>query len=271
MSTEHESRADAPLAGVRILITRSVRDGGPLRQQLEAVGGEVSHLPTIAVEQPDDWTPLDQALRHLADYHYVAFTSRNAVEAVFSRLQHAGLPVEIPQGPKVVAAGEVTARVLRDYGVETAVRPDRQTARGVAAAIVADEPGGKRVLYPTSDLAGARLRLDLEAAGAIVDQIVTYRTVVPPDSDSIVLDDLRSGRVDVVIVASPSAVRNLKDILQRDWSCLRLARIVCIGNTTARAVREEGLEPAAVASVPSVDGLVSAAVSLYQLEKIRDN
>jgi uroporphyrinogen III methyltransferase/synthase len=255
---------------VRVLITRSARDGDPLRRCLEDLGAEVSHLPTIAVEPPESWAPLDDALRQIAGYHYVVFTSRNAVEAVFARLPLVGFPKGIPKGPEVVAAGDVTARLLHNLGVDTIMRPARdQKVQGVAAVMLTDDLHGRRVLYPTSDLARPALKQQLEAAGARVDQIVAYRTVRPQHTDPAVVDALREGGFDVLI-ASPSAVQNLKAILEPDWSCLRLAHLVCIGYTTARTARDEGLEPMAVAREPSVSGLAEAILSLYDTEGIHD-
>lgn len=253
-----------------MLITRSARDGDPLRRRLESLGAEVSHLPTIAVEPPESWTPLDQALRSIARYDYVVFTSRNAVEAVYARLPIAGFPEGIPAGPEVVAAGEATATLLHDRGVETLRRPERQNVQGVAAAILCDDIRGRSILYPTSDLAGFGLKQQLEAAGARVDQLVAYRTVAPEETDPGVIAGLRKGHFDVLTVASPSAVRNLKSILEPDWECLRLARLVCIGSTTARTARDEGLESVAIAADPSVEGLTQAILSLYDPEVILD-
>jgi uroporphyrinogen-III synthase len=258
MSTVPEPTPEMPLAGVRVVITRAERDGDPLRQRLEGLGAEVFHLPTIAIEPPVDWSGVDAALSRLPDYHYVVFTSRNAVEAVIGRLSQLGLGDTIPPGPEVVAAGEVTASLLHSLGVDTLTRPDVQSTRGVVAAILSDDVRGKTVFYPTSDLARPHLRQQLEEAGARVDQVVAYRTVRPSEADTEILDALRQGRVDVLTVSSPSSVQNLVAILYPEQHCLRLTRLVCIGRTTAGAAREEGLDPMAVAREPSIDGLVEA-------------
>jgi uroporphyrinogen-III synthase len=265
MSTVPERTAERPLAGVRVLITRAARDGEPLRERLSGLGADVLHLPAIAVEPPADWSPADEALSRLPSYHYVVFTSRNAVEAVIGRLTALGLGDTIPPGPEVVAAGEVTAQRLHQLGVDTLMRPDVQSSRGVAAALLEDDLRGRRILYPTSDLARSELRETLEAAGAQVDQITAYRTVRPAAADAAILDALKRGEIDVLTVASPSAIQNLIAILQPAQDCLRLTRLVCIGHTTAWTAQDEGLDPMAIAREPSVEGMVEAICSLYEL------
>jgi len=264
MSTVPERTPDRPLAGVRVLITRADKDGDPFRQRLEELGADVLNLPTIAIEPPLDWRPVDAALSRLQAYHYIVFTSRNAVEAVIGRLTHLGLGDTIPPGPEVVAAGEVTASRLHALGVDTLMRPDVQSVRGVAAALLDDDLRERRILYPTSDLSPTWLRDELAAAGADVEQVVAYRTVRPPADDQSVIDALKQGKIDVLTVASPSAVQNLIAILRPDHDCLRLTRVVCIGRTTAWTAEEEGLDPMAVAREPTVEGLVEAICSLYE-------
>jgi uroporphyrinogen III methyltransferase/synthase len=55
-----------PLHGKRILVTRPRAQAGRLAALLEANGAEVLALPAIAIEPPEDWGPLDEAIRGLA-------------------------------------------------------------------------------------------------------------------------------------------------------------------------------------------------------------
>jgi ferrochelatase len=241
-----------------VLITRAVKDGDPLRRRLEELGAAVLQLPTITVEPPADWSEIDAALSRLASYGYVVFTSRHAVDAVFGRLPALGLGNRLPPGAEIVASGEVTAGRLHELGVARVMRSGVQSGSGVAAALRVYDLRGKRILYPTSDLARPALREDLEAEGAQVDQVVAYRTVLPADRDEGILDALKRGEIDVVTLASPSALQNLVAMLRPDEACLRRTHLVCIGETTAQAVREEGFEVAAVAREPSAEGMVEA-------------
>ena len=116
------------------------------------------------------------------------------------------------------------------------------------------------MFLPVGDLARDDLQDGLQKAGAAVDSLVVYRTVAPLGGDP-QLDLLRAGEIQAVTLASPSAARNLVAMLGGDVSCLRRTKLVCIGPTTAAALRELELEPAAVAREPTVGGLAQAVLA----------
>lgn len=245
---------EAPLAGIRVLLTRPSNDAGPAIAALVALGAEVTSLPAIRVEPPRQWAPLDGALRSLRRYHWLAFTSRNAARAVLGRLQ--ALDVSIPDGVRVAALGHTTAMELRAGGVAVAVQADRPSASDLAEAMLRSGAAGSRVLQPAGNLARPELRDRLTAAGAQVDVIEAYRTM---DAD---LDAWEGtlGQIDVAALFSPSAFRVL--LAHFGPSALRSMALVCVGPTTAATVRQAGLQPAAVAAEASDVGMVRAIVSL---------
>jgi uroporphyrinogen-III synthase len=138
--------------------------------------------------------------------------------------------------------------------------PERATASDLAAALISDGIEGAHILLPAGNLARPELRRELEGAGAWVDEVVAYRTVRPDEIDTAALDALRTGTVDVVALASPSAIRNLVDMLEGDVACLQRAALACIGPSTAAAVQDLGLSPTVVAARHTLDGLAEAIV-----------
>ena len=75
-----------PLAGRVILITRARQQAGRFATLLEEAGGQVLLVPTIVVEPPDSWAPLDLALARAGEFQWAVFTSVNGVEMVRRRL-----------------------------------------------------------------------------------------------------------------------------------------------------------------------------------------
>lgn len=263
MSAPHTGRPESPLQGKRVVITRARKDIGALRELLENAGATVLELPMIAIAPPEDVAPLDAALRSLDAYHWIVFTSRNAVDAVFDRLSALGLPSRLPADTRVAAIGPSTAHDLGARGVPIHLVPAEATAARLAVHLRGAGVERTKILLPASNLARPQLRAALEAAGAQVDQVVAYRTVRPPDVDPVALDALRREAVDVVALASPSALRNLVDLLGAEASCLQQTRLACVGPTTASAVRELGLHPAVVATDQTPEGLTQAITSLF--------
>jgi uroporphyrinogen-III synthase len=72
----------------RVLITRSPHQASALAELLRASGLEPILIPTIELAPPTTFAPLDSALAHLDHFHWLLFTSANAVEAFHQRLTH---------------------------------------------------------------------------------------------------------------------------------------------------------------------------------------
>ena len=106
------SETPLPLAGRRIVVTRTPEQAGELIALLTAAGATALPLPTIAIAPPDDFAPLDAALRQLAAYDGFIFTSVNAVQACFARARALGLPMPQPPRAWVCAVGQATAAAL---------------------------------------------------------------------------------------------------------------------------------------------------------------
>jgi len=77
----------------RVLITRSPHQSSALADQLRALGADPILIPTIELADPTTFAPLDHALAHLDTFHWLLFTSANAVEAFTKRL--ARTPTEL--------------------------------------------------------------------------------------------------------------------------------------------------------------------------------
>ena len=118
---------------------------------------------------------------------------------------------------------------------------------------------GSRVLLPRSDIAGSVLPDRLRSSGASVEEVVSYRTVVPESSGDLVRNALRDG-VDAVTFTSSSTVRNLLRLLENDVAMLDSACIACIGPVTAATAGRFGLNVDIVAQDHTVDGLVAGLV-----------
>ncbi|WP_158786635.1 uroporphyrinogen-III synthase [Granulicella sp. L46] len=80
----------------RVLITRSPHQASALADQLRAHGADPILIPTIELADPTTFAPLDAALAHLDHFHWLLFTSANAVEAFHRRLTH---PAAEPGAP----------------------------------------------------------------------------------------------------------------------------------------------------------------------------
>jgi len=253
-----------PLRGARVLITRPEEDGAELASAIEAQGGEAILVPMIRIAAPVDDGTLTRARTTIADADWIALTSRHAAGALL-----ANLPVPSENRPRVAVVGESTAERVRHLGW-----PVDRTATGRGAAALADSLvseeriEGATVFYPRSDLTGDAFERRLGEGGANVFAFDAYRTESPGSEERAALLAL-DRRPDVIVFASPSAVRNLVDLIGDDEGSFdpRRAAAVAIGGTTAAALEEQRFGARFEAAGPDTEGLLGAVIRAWTRER----
>jgi len=180
-------------------------------------------------------------------FDWIAVTSRNAVDALFSNLTDA----RDLAGIRIAAVGPGTAAALRSRGILADLVPSSSNAEGLVAAF-ADGPGS--VLLPQSSIARPTLAEGLRAKGWDVTVVPAYRTV-PAPLDDVARDALRGA--DLVALTSSSTAENLAAALA-DAAEAAAVRVVAIGPATAATAHACGFEVVAVAEQHDLDGLVAA-------------
>ena len=246
----------APLAGRRVLVTRSADQSAGVVERLRARGAEVVEVPVLRIEPPDDPLAIRDALHSIDAYGWLLLTSANAVHAVAAGIRGA-LPVTL----RLASAGPATTEAIRALLPEAVITARATSAfggEGLARALALVDVSGARMLFPVSDRSPAALADDLRARGAQVDVVVAYRTTVPPDAGDRLRAALGQG-IDAVTFASPSAV----DAFVSLGGGGRLPSVV-IGPTTAAAARAAGLAVAATAEAATSEGLAAAVERYFQ-------
>ena len=248
-----------PLFGRRILVTRTRSQASTLSSRLAEMGAFPIEVPTIEVQPQADSPDLLAALTSAARFDWIAFTSANAIQAVMDGLAQMGRDTRAIHGIKVAVIGPASADALARYGIRPDLVADTATSAGLASAMIESGIAGSRVLLPRSDIAGSDLPDRLRSSGASVEEVVSYRTVVPESSGDLVRNALRDG-VDAVTFTSSSTVRNLMKLVDNDASTLADVCIACIGPVTAATASRLGLKVDIVAQDHTVDGLVAGLV-----------
>lgn len=246
-----------PLFGKRILVTRTRSQAGVLSKLLAQRGAQAIELPTIEIGPIDDYRELDDALRNLGGYEWVVFSSTNAVQAVFDRLQVIGLDARAFHGARVAAIGSTTADRLAERGIAADFVPDQLVSEAMVDGLRRRGLESGRVLLPNADIARKALATGLSELGAIVDEVAVYRTS-PADGVEARLQDVIADGFDVATFTSSSTATNLVRLLDGSVDRLSEATIACIGPITATTARELGLKVDIIASEHTISGLVDA-------------
>lgn len=237
-----------PLAGRTVVITRARSQADEFVVELEKYGTRVIVCPTIEIAEPEAYERLDEAIDHLYGYDWLVFTSVNGVDYFLRRLKARRHDISEIDELRVCAIGEATAERLRAAHIHVDVVPEEFKAEGVFAALEQFVGGGERLLglnflIPRAAVARDYLPKALEGAGARVDVVPAYRTVLPDKLDRGRLGAMLAGSADCIAFTSSSTVRNLAQIFDTQGLGETLAGVVvaCIGDITAQTAAEYGL------------------------------
>lgn len=274
-----ESRRDGtrlnsrPLAGLRVLVGRARHQAGALSAQLKKLGAEVLEIPFIEIRRPRSFRPLDNALKSLHDYDWLILTSVNGVDAMWERLSHLGVHKRNLKRLQIAAIGPATRRAIEKRGEKVDVVPDEYVAESVVRSL-RKQVKGKRVLLVRAKVARDVIPRELRKAGAQVDVVEAYETVVPKSSRTRLLALLKNPRrrPDFITFTSSSTVRNfvaLAGATLRGRSRTRKAsvpslqgtRLASIGPVTSATLLELKLPVDVEAREYTIPGLVQAIVA----------
>ncbi|HTX59432.1 MAG TPA: uroporphyrinogen-III C-methyltransferase [Verrucomicrobiae bacterium] len=253
-----------PLFGKRVLVTRPAHQSEELARDLYARGVEPVLAPAIAIAPPDDPHPAHRAIDELASYAWVAFTSRNGVDAFFDRLGSLDADARYLGGVKVAAIGSKTAERLRRYGVRADLVPAAYVSEEIGRALIEACRPGERVLVYRAQEARDVLPRMLEDAGIPATVIAAYKTVFVRDPAF----GEKVARSDVLTFTSASTVRGFAAALGGDEAAVAASRgkaVACIGPVAAQAARDCGLHVDVIAEVFTTDGLLDALAAHYAL------
>ena len=235
-----------PLQGRTIIVTRAASQAADLTTILETYGAKVIVCPTIEIREPDNYDRLDEALDHLYGYDWLVFTSTNGVEYFLKRLTDRGQQIADLDEIKVCAIGQRTADKLHDAPVHVDLVPSQSTAEGVFAALTqfVGDLRGLNILLPRAAVGREVLPTALQKAGARVDVVTTYQTVLPDNIDRGKLAAMLAGSGDCIAFTSPSTIKNLAKLFDTHDLGKTFPRMVvaCIGSITAETAAEYGLQ-----------------------------
>jgi uroporphyrinogen-III synthase len=268
----------APLAGVRVLVGRARHQAGALSGELRKLGATVIEIPFIEIRKPRSLKRLDTALRNLRNYDWLILTSVNGAEAMWERLGKLRLMNESLDHLRMAAIGPATKKVIERRGVNVDVVPEEYVAESVVRSL-RRRVKEKRVLLVRAKVARDVIPRELRAAGAHVDVVEAYETVVPKSSRARLRSVLKNPtrRPHVVTFTSSSTVRNFVALLglgsraaaralqARGEECLRHTgldgiQLASIGPVTSATLREMGLRVDIEARQYTIPGLVKAII-----------
>ena len=250
-----------PMFSQRVVVTRTREQASELTRQLQELGAEVLEIPTIRIEPPEDKGDLKDALMGLHEYDWVVFTSPNGVTTFFDYFFKGFDDLRDIGGVKIAAVGPATAEKLKELHLKVDVMPDEYVTAKIAKALSDFESlDNLRILLMRAQVANRDLPKELEAMGAIVDDVASYRTVAETEDRNGAAARLVEGGADWITFTSSSTVENFhaRFDLPKLIKQFPKMRIASIGPETTKMIKVLGLEPHVEARPHNIAGLVKA-------------
>jgi uroporphyrinogen-III synthase len=254
-----------PLAGKWIIIGRAKAQAAVLAKLLRQQGATVTPIPFIEIRKPRSFNLLDVALREIREYDWLILTSVNGVEALFERMKKLRMEPGWLAHLRIAAIGPATQAAIEEHGVNVNVVPKEYVAESVVSSLK-EKVEGRRILLVRAKVARDVIPNDLRKAGAAVDVVEAYETVLPKASRAQLLAALtdKKKRPDVITFTSSSTVKNFVELIGAKAAYSGLlddVRLASIGPVTSATLRELGLKDDIKAREYTMAGLVKAIVS----------
>jgi uroporphyrinogen-III synthase len=257
----------------RVLVTRAPHQASALADQLRSHGLDPVLIPTIDIAPPTSYCAIDAALACLPTYHWIVFTSANAVECFFQRAREISPSPHfiLPTSCRVAAIGPATARTLESFGIKTDLIPPQAVAESLAVALMpyALQPDGSptRFLVPRAEDIKNALETHLKAAKAELTIAPVYRNIIPAVSIPAIqqLFSDPANHPSAITFTSSSTATNLLALLEVAGLALppEIQRI-SIGPVTSDTLHNLGYPPHAEASTATISSLVEKLVEALE-------
>ena len=249
-----------PLDGRTIVVTRAAEQASAFTALLEDEGARVIEAPTIVIEPPASWTPLDAALADLRRFTWAIFTSVNGVAMVDRRLRASGRGWSAFGDVRAAAIGPATAAALESHGIRAEIVPGEYRAEGLVERLRDVVGPGDRILLPRAAETRDVLVTELSRLGAEVREVAAYRTRPPDGVPGALRAALAAGEVDAVTFTSSSTARNFAGLFsdgeRRAW--FAGVAVASIGPITAATAAEHGFATTVMPSDYTIPALARA-------------
>ena len=257
-----------PLIDKKIIITRAQEQSSEAREIFTKNGAEVFDLPSLVIGPPDDWRPLDDALKKISTFDWIIFSSANGVRYVEDRMKEIGLSLsKISKSIKIAAVGRKTASFLSDIDANISFIPPDFVADSLVENFPQNQKGLK-LFIPRVQTGGRSILSDsFKLKGAKVTEVAAYESTCPDAIPHKTIDALKSKKIDIIAFTSSKTVINtvilLKKYFNENWlKLIAEIKLVSIGPQTTISCKNLIRKPSKEANPHDLEGLLQACLEL---------
>ena len=252
----------------KIIITRAQEQTSEAHEIFRKHGAEVFDLPSLVIGPPDDWSPLDNALKKIYTFDWIIFSSANGVRNVEERMNQIGLSLsEISKTIQIAVVGRKTASLLSDMDAKISFVPPSFVADSLVEHFPQNQKGLK-LFIPRVQTGGRSILFDsFKLKGAEVTEVAAYESSCPKDIPQKTIDALKNGEIDIIAFTSGKTVLHtvslLKKYLGENWfQLIEKIKIVSIGPQTSNSCEKLIRKPDKEAIPHDLQGLLKSCLEI---------
>ena len=251
-----------PLKNKLFISTRPKGQSNELNHLLKNAGAETIDMPLIEIKTAVLTNHESILFNEMEKFQWLIFTSPNGVRNFFEILNEKKIPI-LPITIQIAVIGKKTENVLASFGYSPAfVNPGNTGEDFVKAFIqkiknISNQP---RILLALGNLARTIIQDELSDY-ADCTRVNVYETAIPDSLEKKTVQRIKDNRYEMLIFTSPSAIQNFMTLINNIPD--ENIRLACIGETTAREARKQGIQPLVVAEDASAKGIVDSIIQYY--------
>jgi len=256
------------LTDKKIIITRAQGQISEAREIFQKNGAEVFDLPALVIGPPDDWSPLDDALKEITTFDWIIFSSANGVKNVEDRMKEMGLSLsKISKTIQIAAVGRKTASLLLALDAKISFVPPSFVADSLVEYFPQNQKDLK-LFIPRVQTGGRSILSDsFKLIGAEVTVVAAYESSCPKDIPQKTIDALNSGEIDIIAFTSGKTVINTVSLLKKyfgeNWlKLIEKIKLVSIGPQTTISCQKLIKNPDKEANPHDLEGLLQACLEI---------
>ena len=242
------SSSNLPLAGKKVIITRSHESSSQFKFQLQEAGADVITLPLLEILPPSSWERLDGAIQEISSFDWLVLTSANGVKFFMERLHDLGKDIRILNNIKIAVVGKKTADYLKKFYL----KPNFIPSDFIADSLVENFPediNGKKILFPRVETGGRDILLkEFIKKGASITEVPAYQSICPKNIDNEIWKILKNEQVDIITFTSSKIVKHFYHLFKNIFpdsveekkilSKLDNVYLACIGPQTSKTCND---------------------------------
>ena len=252
----------------KIIITRAQDQSSEAHKIFGNNGAEVFDLPSLVIEPPDDWSPLDEALQNIYTFDWIIFSSANGVRNVEERMKNIGLSLsEVSKTIEIAAVGKKTAFLLSEINAKISFIPPSFVADSLIEHFPQNQVGLK-LFIPRVQSGGRSILSDsFKLNGAKVTEVAAYESSCPKEIPQKTIDALNNGTIDIIAFTSGKTVIHTVSLLKKyfgdNWlKLIEKIKIISIGPQTSNSCEKLIRKPDKEANPHDLDGLLKSCLEM---------